>query len=107
MKNKQLNIMGNVKIIENLKAQLLCLIGELYRLLTKGTNVAQDAILDCISGAIIILYVLAQKLGYSLSEVDHMMKDKLDMGIKAEDEVEKDGKSLSNLKKYINNRRDL
>lgn len=107
MKNKQLNIMGNVKIIENLKAQLLCLIGELYRLLTKGTNVAQDAILDCISGAIIILYVLAQKLGYSLSEVDHMMKDKLDMGIKGEDEVEKDGKSLSNLKKYINNRRDL
>lgn len=107
MKNKQLNIMGNVKIIENLKAQLLCIIGELYRLLTKGTNVAQDAILDCISGAIIILYVLAQKLGYSLSEVDHVMKDKLDMGIKGEDEVEKEGKCLSNLKKYVNNRRDL
>ena len=106
MKRKELNIMGNVKMIENLKAQLLCIIGEFFRLLTKGTNVAQDAILDCISGAIIILYVLWRKLGYPLSEIDHTIKGKLDLGIKAEDEVEKEGKSLSELKKYISNRRD-
>ena len=97
--------MANVKMIENLKAQLLCIIGEFFRLLTKGTNVAQDAILDCISGAI-ILYVLGRKLGYPLSEIDHTIKGKLDLGIKAEDEVEKEGKSLSELKKYISNRRD-
>ena len=118
MKRKELNIMGNVKMIENLKAQLLCIIGEFFRLLTKGTNVAQDAILDWISGAIIILYVflikciiikinlLGRKLGYPLSEIDHNIKGKLDLGIKAEDEVEKEGKSLSELKKYISNRRD-
>lgn len=99
--------MGNVKIIENLKAELICTIGQLYKLLTKGTNVAQDAILECISGAIIILYVLAQKLGYSPSEVDNVMKDKASMGIKAEDEVEKEGKCLSNLKRHLINRRDL
>ena len=106
MKFKELNIMANVKIIDDLKAQLLCIIGEFFRLLTKGTNVAQESILDCISGAIIILYVLGQKLGYSLSEIDNTMKDKLDMGIKAEDDVEKEGKCLSTLKKYIDNRRD-
>ncbi|MBD7913107.1 MULTISPECIES: MazG-like family protein [Clostridium] len=106
MKHRELNIMANVKIIENLKAQLLCIIGEFFRLLTKGSNVAQDAILDCISGAIIILYVLGRKLGYSLPEIDHVMKSKLDMGIKAEDEVEKEGKSLSELKNYISKRRD-
>ena len=106
MKRKELNIIVNVKMIENLKAQLLCIIGEFFRLLTKGTNVAQDAILDCISGAIIILYVLGRKLGYPLSEIDHTIKGKLDLGIKAEDEVEKEGKSLSELKKYISNRRD-
>lgn len=104
MKFRELNIMANVKIIDDLKAQLLCIIGEFFRLLTKGTNVAQEAILDCISGAIIILYVLGQKLGYSLSQIDNTMKDKLDMGIKAEDEVEKEGKCLSTLKKYIDNR---
>ncbi len=106
MKHRELNIMANVKIIEKLKAQLLCIIGEFFKLLTKGSNVAQESILECISGAIIILYVLGRKLGYSLPEIDHVMKNKLDMGIKAEDEVEKEGKSLSELKNYINNRRD-
>ena len=106
MKKQSLNIMTNIKIIEELKAQLLCIIGEFFRLLTKGNNVARDSILDCISGAIIILYVLGRKLGYPLSEIDHTIKGKLDLGIKAEDEVEKEGKSLSELKKYISNRRD-
>lgn len=105
MKYKELNIMANVKIIENLKAQLICIIGELFRLLTKGSNVAQNAILECISGAIIILYVLAEKLGYSFSEVDNIMKEKLELGIRAEDEVEKEGKCLSNLKNYIEKNR--
>ncbi|AOR24863.1 MULTISPECIES: MazG-like family protein [Clostridium] len=106
MKKDELNIMTSVKIIENLKAQLLCIIGEFFRLLTKGSNVTRNSILDCISGAISILYVLAEKLGYSFAEVDHVMKENLELGIRAEDEVERDGKSLSKLKTYINNRRD-
>lgn len=104
MKNRELNVMANIRIIESLKAQLLCVIGNLFTLLTKGSNVAQNAIIDSISGAIIILYVLAEKLGYSFSEVDSTIKDKLQLGIKAEDEVEKQGKSLTKLKEYINNR---
>ncbi|ACD51733.1 MazG-like family protein [Clostridium botulinum] len=106
MKKDELNIMTSVKIIENLKAQLLCIVGEFFRLLTKGSNVTRNSILDCISGAISILYVLAEKLGYSFAEVDHVMKENLELGIRAEDEVEKDGKSLSKLKTYINNRKD-
>ena len=106
MKKESLNIMTNIKIIEELKAQLLCIIGEFFRLLTKGNNVARDTILDCISGAIIILYVLGEKLGYSFGEIDYLAKEKLDLGIRAEDQVEKEGKSLSKLRHYINNRRD-
>lgn len=106
MKKDELNIMTSVKIIENLKAQLLCIIGEFFRLLTKGTNVTRNSILDCISGAISILYVLAEKLGYSFSDVDHVMRKNLDLGIRAEDDVERDGKSLSKLKAYISNRVD-
>ncbi len=106
MKKRNLNIMGNVKIIENLKAQLLRVIGDFYTLLTRGSNVAEEAIVECISGAIIILYVLGEKLGYSASEIDDEMKNKLDIGIRAEDEVEKEGKSLSKLKEYISKRRD-
>ncbi|WP_160693040.1 MazG-like family protein [Clostridium sp. C2-6-12] len=106
MRRDNFNIMTNIKIIEDLKAQLLCIVGEFFKLLTKGNNVARDSILDCISGAISILYILGEKLGYSFEDVDHVIKSKLDMGIRAEDQVEKEGKSLSKLKRYINNRRD-
>ena len=103
---KELNIMSNMKLIENLKAQLLCIIARFFSLLTKGTNVAQESIIDCISGAIIILYVLDEKLGFSFSEIDKTIKEKVDFGIKSEDPIEKEGKSLSHLKDYITNRID-
>ena len=106
MKKDDFNIMANIKIIEDLKAQLLCIIGEFFKLLTKSNNIARNSIVDCISGAIIILYILGEKLGYSFVDIDHVLKSKLDLGIRAEDQVEKEDKSLSKLKRYINNRRD-
>lgn len=104
MRKDDFNIMRNIKIIEDLKAQLLCIIAEFFRLLTKGSNVAHDAILECISGAIILLYVLAEKLGYSFLEVDDDMKKKLKVGIVEEDAVEKEGKSLSRLHTHLKER---
>ncbi|MEW8955344.1 MazG-like family protein [Clostridium sp.] len=104
MKRDSFNIMSDIKIIEELKAQLLCIIGEFFRLLTKGSNVAQEAILECISGAIIILYILAERLGYSFTAVDDNMKKKLKVGIIEEDLVEKDGKNLSRLYTHLKER---
>jgi hypothetical protein len=72
--------------------------------LTRGSNVAQEAILDCISGAIIILYVLADRLGYSYSAVDESMKKKLKIGIIEEDLIEKQGKNLSRLNTHLKER---
>lgn len=104
MKRDDFNIMSNIKIIENLKAELLCVIGDFFKLLTKGSNVAHDAILDCISGAIIVLYILAERLGYSFTAVDENMKKKLKEGITAEDSLEKQGKDLSRLYTHIKER---
>lgn len=104
VKRDSFNIMSDIKIIEELKAQLLCIIGEFFRLLTKGSNVAQEAILECISGAIIILYILAERLGYSFTAVDDNMKKKLKVGIIEEDLVEKDGKNLSRLYTHLKER---
>lgn len=104
MKKEEFNIMANIKMIEELKANLLCLIGDLYTLLTRGTNIARDSILNCISGAILILYVLAQKLGYSCSEVDDDMRKKLKIGITEEHEYEREGKNLSKLQNHIKQR---
>ena len=72
----------------------------IFLLLTRGNNVAQDSILNCISGAIIILYVLGEKLGYSCNEVDDDIRKKLELGIAEDHEYEKEGKSLSKLKLY-------
>lgn len=105
MKREELNIMANIKMIEKLKANLLCMIGDLYHLLTKGSNVAKDSILNCISGAILILYVLGQKLGYSCDEIDDDMKRKLRAGIVEEHEYEVEGKSLSKLQNHLKNSR--
>ncbi|WP_283592030.1 MazG-like family protein [Clostridium butanoliproducens] len=104
MRKEDFNIMSSVKIIENLKAELLCIIGDFFKLLSKGSNVAQDAILDCISGAIIILYMLAERLGYSHLAVDESMKRKLKLGIVEEDSLERDGRDLSKLYNHLKER---
>lgn len=104
MKQDNFNIMSDIKIIEQLKAQLLCIIGDLFMLLTKGSNVAKDAILECISNGIIILYILGDKLGYSAIEVDENMKKNLKVGIVEEDNFEREGKNLSKLYNHLKER---
>lgn len=104
MKNQDFNIMSNIKIIENLKAELICIIGDFFKLLAKGSNVAQDAILECISGAIIVLYLLGERLGYSYLSVDEDIKRKLKLGITEEDFIEKESKDLSKLYNHIKDR---
>lgn len=104
MKKEEFNIMSNIKTIEGLKAELVCIIGDFFKLLSKGSNIAQDAILDCISGAIIILYILAEKLGYSHLAIDETMKKKLKVGIVEGDTLEKNGKELSKLYNHLRER---
>lgn len=105
MKREDLNIISNIKIIEEIKANIVCIIGELFHLLTKGSNVARDSILNCISGAITLLYVLGQRLGYSFEDIDNDIKDKLKVGIAEKHDYEKDGNSLSKLNSYLKKNR--
>lgn len=105
MNREDFNIMSSIRIIENLKAELLCIIGDFFKLLARGSNIAQDAILECISGAIIILYILGESLGYSYEEVDEKMKNKLKIGIAEGDIIEKETKNLSKLHSHLNSKR--
>lgn len=104
MKKEDFNIMYNVKLIEELKAELLCIIGDFFKLLTRGSNVAQESIIDCISGAIMLLYLLAERLGYSHTAIDQSMKKKLRIGIIEEDKIEKEGRDLSKLYNHLKER---
>ena len=104
MRKDGFNIMANIKIIEELKAELLCIIGDFFKLLTKGSNIAQDAVLDCLSGAVIILYLLSERLGYSYLALDENMKKKLKEGIQDGDAIEREGKDLSRLSNHLKDR---
>ena len=104
MKKKEFNIMKNIRIIEELKAQLLCTIGDLFRILVKGSSLTQKSILECISGSIILLYLLANKLGFSFLEVDENMKKKIKLGIIEDDLAEQEDKSLSKLHNHLKER---
>lgn len=104
MRKEDFNIMSDIKVIESLKAQLLSVVSEFFTLMTRGSNVAQEAILDCISSGIIILYILADRLGYSYTAVDENMQKKLKIGIVEEDVVERHGKNLSRLHTHLKER---
>lgn len=104
MKKDNFNIMGNIKAIEELKAQLVCITGELFTILTKGAGATKGIVVDCIASLIIVLYVLAEKLGYTAMEVDESVKKSLKMAIIEEDVLEKEGKSLSKLLRHFKNK---
>ena len=104
MRKDDFNIMGDIKVIEELKANILCFLGDLFMLLTKGSNVAKDSIVNCVSSLIILLYVLADKLGYSAIEVDENMKKSLKVGIVEEDSLEKNGGNLTKLFNHLKER---
>lgn len=104
MKREDFSIMANVKTIENLKSQLLYVIADFFGLMTKGSNVAQEAMLHCISSGIIIFYTLADKFGYSYDTIDESIKKNLKVGISENDKLEKDDKTLSRLYSHISDR---
>lgn len=105
MKREDLNIIANIKIIEEIKASIVCVIGELFHLLTKGSNVARDSILNSISRGIMLLYILGQRLGYSFEDIDNSLKKKIKKDISQNHEYEKDGGSLSSLDSYLKKNR--
>ncbi|MGL5245405.1 MAG: MazG-like family protein [Sarcina sp.] len=105
MKKDDFNIMGDIKTIEEIKAQIICILGELFLILTKGTNIVKNSVVDCIASLIILLYVLADKFGYSAIEVDENMKKSLKVGIVEEDKLEKNGNNLTKLFNHLKERR--
>lgn len=106
LKKEEFNIMGDIKLIEELKAQLICVIGEFFHLLTRGSNVAKDSVLECISSAMIILYLLGEKLGYSYLQIDENTKEKIRIGIIDDKNDENYGESLKKLHFHLKERRD-
>jgi hypothetical protein len=104
--DEEFDITGNIKFIEWLKTELLGSVTALFRVLLKGTKAGQDAILDCLSGVIILTYLLGRRLGMDYSAVDMKVQNKLKLGILEEDEIEKAHGDLSRLLGYVRDRKN-
>ncbi len=105
MKKEDFNVISNIRLIEHIKSQILYVVADLFNLLSKGSNIAKDSLVSCISGAIILFYILGEKLGYSYIKIDEEIKKSLQLGIDEGDELEQNNKSLSNLLEHLNKRK--
>lgn len=103
--NEEINITGNIKLIDWLKTELLGSVTSLYRILLKGSKASQDTICESIAEIIILSYLLAKRLGIDFSSIDSKIQNKLKIGIIEEDEIEKNSGDLSRLLGYIRDRK--
>lgn len=85
LNNEDLDIMGNIKLIENYKNYLLSTVADLFMTMGKGSKASMDDINDELAEVIILSYLLGKRLGINYSSVDERMTKKLKLGVLEED----------------------
>ncbi len=96
--NHDSGIAKNIRIIEWLKADMLASLAALFKAMVKGS---EERLLDALSGLIITTYVLGRRLGINFSRLDLKVESKLREGIDDNHEVEKWYGDLSELLRYM------
>ncbi|HEY5562227.1 MAG TPA: MazG-like family protein [Clostridiaceae bacterium] len=103
MRKDDLNIMANIKIIEELKAELLGFIADFYKELTKGGNIAKETLLNSLASTMIVLYILGDRLGFSYKALDEKMKNKLKKDLDVSN-IQKEGQDFTRLINHLEER---
>ncbi len=97
MKNG-LDVARNLRIVENLKSELLEDIAALYRHLADPVlEDTRDVAADNLSDMIVIGYLLGKRLGVDYSTMDRHISKKIRLGLINENEIEKYFGDLSEL----------
>ncbi|MFC4077252.1 MazG-like family protein [Salinithrix halophila] len=98
---RNVHIAKSVKVIEWLKTELLDQIANLY----KGLHQAnQSLISDSLASLVIVVYVLARRVGISYREVDQTVSRKLREHTRERHQLEDWYGDLSQLEEYISKR---
>lgn len=96
--SKSLDVTRNLRIIENLKSELLEDIATLYRHLADPVlEDTRDVAADTLSEMIVIGYLLGKRLGVDYSTMDMHISKKIRLGLINENEIEKYFGDLSEL----------
>jgi hypothetical protein len=103
MNNEDLDIMGNIKLIDNYKNYLLSTVADLFVTMGKGGRAGVDEINDELAEIIILSYLLGKRIGIDYEDIDKRLTKKLKLGASEEDS----NADYSQLIAYIKNGREI
>ncbi|WMM24681.1 MazG-like family protein [Tissierella sp. MB52-C2] len=106
MKNKDVDIIKNMKTVEWLKAQLLSTVANLYTTLANGEENTKENLEDNISNLILESLLLGKRLGLSYESIKSTLRDNIQLNLIEEHKIEKWYGDLSILLEFIDNHKD-
>ncbi len=78
VKNREMDIAKNFKMIDWLKAELIDAVAELFKSLLKSGS---EAVCDALATIMILAYLLGQRTGVSFSSIDQRIRNKLHISL--------------------------
>lgn len=104
MAKGNIDITKNIRLIEQLKSELLLNTATLFSLLTdENPEIIKGRTSDAISNIIITAYLLAKRLGIEYHQIDQFVNNTLKKEINTNHEIEKNYKEISQLLKHLSN----
>lgn len=103
LNNEDLDIMGNIKLIENYKNFLLSTVADLFVTMGKGSKASMDEVNDELAEIVILSYLLGKRLGINHSDLDGRLIKKLKLGVIDDD----NNIDYSKLISYIKDGREI
>lgn len=101
VKNKDIDIATNLRVVEWLKTEILDAVSTLFRSLMKSSS---EMTADALATIIISAYLLGRRVGVSFHTVDMIIKHKLNSSINEAHEIEQWYGDLTELKRYMENK---
>ena len=106
MKNKDIDIIKNMKTVEWLKAQLLNTVASLYTTLANGEENTKENLEDTIANLILESLLLGKRLGLSYESIKSTLRDNIQLNLIEEHKIERWYGDLSILLEFIDNHKD-
>lgn len=102
---EDLDIIGNIKLIESYKNYLLSSVADLFMTMGKGSHMDMDEAKDELSEIILLSYLLGRKLGMNYSSIDETVVKRLKLGLAEGMAMEQKCQDYSSLISYIKGQR--
>lgn len=106
MKNKDIDIVKNMKTVEWLKSELLTNIAYLHKIFVDTDKNSKENIEDTISNMIMESYLLAKRLGIDFKDIDATLRTNIRLNLIEEHKIEKWYGDLSELLDHMDARKN-